>query len=87
VDPMSAQPAEPEFPYPVVRGEAAIVPLDELRRLRAIERHASAEVIAEAEAEEAEIAGVWAEYRQWAAGGFPGAMSLEELERSLGIGQ
>lgn len=84
---MSAQPAEPEFPYPVVHGEAAIVPIDELRRLKAIERHATPAEVAAAEAEEAEIAGVFAEYRQWAAEGFPGAMSQEELERSLGIGQ
>lgn len=84
---MSAQPAEPEFPYPVVHGEAAIVPLDELRRLKAIERHAPAEVVAEAEAEEAEIASVMAEYRQWADGGRQGGMSQEEMDRLLGIGQ
>lgn len=83
---MSAQPAEPEeFPYPVVHGEAVIVPIEELRRLKAIERHAPAEAVAAAEAEEAEIAGVFAEYRQWVAEGRSGGMSQEELGRSLGI--
>lgn len=56
-DGMSAQPTrdpEPGEPYEVIHlgGEAAaIVPLPELRRLRAIERHASAEILEEAEIE------------------------------------
>jgi hypothetical protein len=87
---MSAQPSEvPGEPQRIRLGgeEAAVVPMAEYQRLKAIERHAAPEEVEAAEAEEAEIAGVWAEYRQWAAEGFPGAMSLEELERSLGIGQ
>jgi hypothetical protein len=85
---MSAEPAEPEaqFPYPVIRGDAAIVPLDDLRRLKAIERHASPEAIAEAEAEEAEIACVLAEYRQWAADGRPGEASQDDMEREFASG-
>lgn len=81
VAPMSAQPAEPEFPYPVITGEAVVVPIGELRRLKAIERHAPAEVVAAAEAEEAEIADVMAEYRQWVADGCPGGATQEEMER------
>ena len=52
---MSAQPTSdqsPHGPYEVIHlgGEAAaIVPLSELRRLRAVERRASAEVLEEAE--------------------------------------
>jgi hypothetical protein len=86
---MSAQPAEHDEPYEKIHlggVEAAIVPIDELRRLRAIERHAPAEAVAEAEAEEAEIAGVYAEYRQWAAGGRQGGMSQEEMDRLLSAG-
>jgi len=58
--PMSAAPSEPapQYPHATLGGEESVtVPLATLRRLEAIERHAPAEVIAEAEAEEAEIAG------------------------------
>ena len=54
---MSAQPTcdpDPGEPYEVIHlgGEAAaIVPLPELRRLRAVERRASAEILEEAEIE------------------------------------
>lgn len=59
---MSAQPSEPgghDLIRPgdqVIRvggQDAAVIPLDELRRLRAIEAHAPAGVVAEAEAGEA----------------------------------
>jgi hypothetical protein len=73
VDAMSAQPDEPYESVPVTR----------LRHLEAIERHATAEVIAEAEAEEAEIAGVLSEYRQWVADGRPGGASQDEMEQAF----
>jgi hypothetical protein len=55
--PMSAAPSEPAPQYPHVKlgGEdAVIIPLAKLRHLEAIKRHAPAEAIAEAAAEEAE---------------------------------
>lgn len=54
VDPMTRKAPDhldPDEPYEVIHlgGEAAdIVPLAELRRLRAVERHASAEALEEA---------------------------------------
>jgi hypothetical protein len=81
---MSAQPAEwpadaEQFEVIHLGGEAAaIVPLAELRRLRAIERHASPEIIEEAEAE-----AILAEYRQWVAAGRPGALTHEEAMAQL----
>ncbi|MGH7733344.1 MAG: hypothetical protein ACREOE_06490, partial [Gemmatimonadales bacterium] len=56
----------------------AIVPLPELRRMRALERHASAEAL-----EEAEIEATLAGYREWVAAGRPGAVSQEEARRIL----
>lgn len=46
-------PPSDDMPYAVIRADepCAIVPVDDLRRLRAIERHVSPEVIAAAEAE------------------------------------
>ncbi|MGH3194764.1 MAG: hypothetical protein ACRDOH_21900 [Streptosporangiaceae bacterium] len=79
---MSAQPdGVPDEPYEVIHlgGEAAaIVPLSELRRLRAVERHASPEAL-----EEAEIEATLAGYREWVAAGRPGAVSQEEARRIL----
>jgi hypothetical protein len=86
---MTAQPSEvPGQPQTIrIAGEvAAVIPIGEYQRLKAIERHASPEEVAAAEAEEAEIAGVFAEYRQWVAGGEQGGMWQEEFEQSLGIG-
>jgi hypothetical protein len=57
---------------------AAIVPLAELRRLRAVERRASAEML-----EEAEIEATLAEHREWVADGRPGAVSHEEAMAEL----
>jgi hypothetical protein len=79
---MSAQPdGSAELPYEVIHlgGEAAaIVPLTELRRLRAVERHASADAL-----EEAEIEATLAGYREWVAAGRPGAVSHEEAAAEL----
>jgi hypothetical protein len=84
---MSAEPTSdqglPE-PYEVIHlgGEAAaIVPLSELRRLRAVERRASAEVL-----EAAEIEATLAAHREWVAAGRPGAVSHEEAMAEL-LGQ
>lgn len=84
VDGMSAQTTEvEEFPYPVITGEAVVVPIAELRRLRAIERHASPDVIAEAEAEEAGIAESLARYRAWMAAGRPNEERHEDVKAEL----
>jgi hypothetical protein len=87
---MSAQASEvPGQPQTIrIAGEvAAVIPIGEYQRLKAIERHATAQEVAAAEAEEAEIAGVLAEYRQWADAGRQGGMSQEEIDRSLAASQ
>jgi hypothetical protein len=84
VDRMSAQAADhpdPAEPYEVIHlgGEAAaIVPLAELRRLRAVERHASPEAL-----EEAEIEATLAAHDEWVAAGCPGARSHEDVMAEL----
>jgi hypothetical protein len=75
---MTAQPAmpDPREPYEVLHlggEEAAIVPLADLRRLKAVERLASAEVI-----ESAEIETTLAAHREWAGAGRPGAVPHEQ---------
>ena len=81
---MSTQPVSPPDPvgqYEVIHlgGEAAaVVPLSELRRLRAVERRASADVL-----EEAEIEATLAEHREWVAAGRPGAVSHDEAMAEL----
>jgi hypothetical protein len=68
-------------PYEVIHlgGEAAaIVPLAELRRLLAVERHASPEAL-----EKAEIEGILAAHDEWVAAGCPGARSHEEAIAEL----
>jgi hypothetical protein len=81
---MSVQPAvspEPAEPYEVIHlgGEAAaIVPLAELRRLRAVQRHASREAL-----EEAEIEATLAAHDEWVAAGCPGARSHDEVMAEL----
>jgi transposase len=80
---MSA-PAATDEPFEVIHlggVEAAIVPIDELRRLRAIARHASPEAIEEAELEEAEE--ILAQHRAWVAEGCPGAVPHEEFRLVL----
>jgi len=86
---MSAQAADhsdPNEPYEVIHlgGEAAaIVPLTELRRLRAVERQASPEAL-----EEAEIEAALAAHDEWVAAGCPGARSHEDvMAELLGGGQ
>jgi hypothetical protein len=81
VDGMSAQPADRTGPFEVIHlgGEAAaIVPLPDLRRLRALERHSSAEVLEDAEIE-ATIAG----HDEWARAGRPGARSHDDVMAEL----
>lgn len=84
VDRMSTQAADhPEQaePYEIIHlgGEAAaIVPLAELWRLRAVERYASPEVL-----EEAEIEATLAAHDEWVAAGCPGARSHEDVIAEL----
>jgi len=52
--------------------EAAIVPLNDLRRLQAVERLAPAEVV-----EAAEIESTLTAHHEWVAAGRPGAVSHE----------
>jgi hypothetical protein len=86
---MSAAATEPEdpFPYPVIHvdGDAAIVPLAELRVLRALKEQATPEAIRAAEeaAELAEGAEVRARHDEWIAAGRPGAIPHEEFRRVL----
>ena len=81
---MTVQPVgrpEPAEPYKVIHlgGEAAaIVPLGELRRLRAVERHASPEA-----REDAEIEATLAAHDEWVAAGRPGARSHEDVMAEL----
>jgi hypothetical protein len=77
----STSPAGSPEPYEVIHlgGEAAaIVPLADLRRLRAVERYAPAEA-----REEADIEATLAEHRAWVAAGRPGAVSHEEAMADL----
>jgi hypothetical protein len=76
--------SDPEPAYEVIHlGEhaAAIVPLDELRRLQAIRRHALPGPIEAAELEEA--GELLRQHREWVAAGSPGAVSHEEFRRVL----
>jgi hypothetical protein len=60
-------------------GEAAVVvPVDEYRRLRALEKLASPQ-----ELEDAEAAATLAEYREWSAAGRPGAIPHTQARRLL----
>ena len=70
---MSAQPDSDLGAYEVIHlgGEAAaIVPLTDLRRLQAVQRHAPAELL-----EEAEVEATLAAHREWVQAGRPGAVS------------
>ena len=82
----AASASDPDEPYEVIHlgGEAAaIVPLAELRRLRAVERHASPEAL-----EEAEIEATLAAHDEWVAAGCPGSRSHEDvMAELLGSGQ
>jgi hypothetical protein len=57
---------------------AVVVPVDEYRRLRALEGRA-----AEADLEVAEADAIIQGYREWAAAGRPGAISHEEAMAQL----
>lgn len=75
VSAMTAQPDGDLSSYEVIHlgGEAAaIVPLSELRRLQAVQRHASAELL-----EDAEVEATLSAHRDWVAAGRPGAVSHE----------
>ena len=78
---MTVQPAEPFDEHDIIHlgGEMAIVvPVDEYRRLRALERLAS-----EDEMEVAEADTVLEAHREWVAAGRPGAVSHEEAMAEL----
>ena len=77
----SVPPTAPAEEYEVIHlgGEAAaVVPLDDFRRMQALERRASAEDIEEADAEAS-----YARFLEWEASGRPGAMAHEEVTRFL----
>jgi hypothetical protein len=77
----SAASGEAPEPYEVIHvgGEAAvIVPLAELRRLQAVERHASPEAL-----EKAEIETILAAHDEWVAAGCPGSRNPEEVMAEL----
>jgi hypothetical protein len=78
---MSAQPTGSAEPYEVIHlgGEvAAIVPLADLRRLRAVERHAPAGVL-----EDAEIEATLADHDDWVNSGRPGARPHDDVMAEL----
>ena len=82
---MSARPTESTEPYEVIHlgGEAAaIVPLADLRRLRAVARHAPAEVL-----EDAEIDATLADHDDWVRSGRPRARSHDDVMAELLGGQ
>jgi hypothetical protein len=57
---------------------AVVVPVDEYRRLRALERRAT-----EADLDVAEADAIMQGYREWSAAGRPGAVSHEEAMKQL----
>ncbi|HEY6276401.1 MAG TPA: hypothetical protein VIX86_08710 [Streptosporangiaceae bacterium] len=78
---MTPQPGGDLGSYEVIHlgGEAAaIVPLPDLRRLEAVQRHASTELL-----EEAEVEATLAAHRDWVAAGRPGAVSHEVAMKEL----
>jgi hypothetical protein len=78
---MSAQPIEPEPGHDVIRvgtSEAVVLPVGDYLRLRAIERHASAGEIEEAEIEASNQA-----HERWATAGRPGARSHDDVMSEL----
>jgi hypothetical protein len=78
---MSAQSTESADQHDVIHlgGEAAVVvPMDEYRRLRALELRASVEGL-----EAAEVDAVLRTHQEWVAAGRPGAVSHEEAMAEL----
>jgi len=79
---MSAHPtAEPHEVIHIGEHAAAVVPVDDLRRLRAIARHASPDALVAAELEEA--AEIRRQSDEWIAAGRPGAVSHEAFRKVL----
>jgi hypothetical protein len=82
---MTAYPASDPGSYEVIHlgGEAAaIVPLRDLRQLQAVQRHASPELL-----EEADVEATLSAHREWVAAGRPGAVAHEEAMAELLRGQ
>ena len=80
-EPLPSTPVPDTSPFEVIHlgGETAVVvPVADFLRLRALERHASAE-----ELEEAEVEATLAAHRAWVAAGRPGAVSHEEAMAEL----
>jgi hypothetical protein len=78
---MTASAVSDPGPYEVIHlgGEAAaIVPLADLRRLEAVQRHASADLL-----EQAEIEATLTAHWEWVAAGRPGAVAHEEAMAEL----
>ena len=78
---MSVRPIEPQPEHGVIRvgaSEAVVIPMDDYLRLRAIERHASAGEIEEAETEAATQA-----HERWLAAGCPGSQSHADVMNEL----
>ena len=78
---MTAYQASDPGSYEVIHlgGEAAaIVPLGDLRQLQAVRRHASPELL-----EEAEVDATLSAHREWVAAGRPGAVAHEEAMADL----
>ena len=78
---MTAYPAGDPGPYEVIHlgGEAVvIVPLGDLRQLQAVQRHASPELL-----EEADVEATLAAHREWVTAGRPRAVSHEEAMAEL----
>ncbi|TDC47293.1 hypothetical protein E1281_26505 [Actinomadura sp. KC345] len=79
IEPMRYTSGSDEYDVIHLGGEAAaVVPLDEFRRLKALEEAAPQEAL-----EEAEATALYAKNREWEAEGRPGAMSHEEATRFL----
>ena len=82
---MTVQPVDSPEPYEVIHlgGQAAaIVPLADLRRMRAVVRHASSRAL-----EEAEIEAALTEHDEWVRTGRPGARSHKDVMAELLGGQ
>ena len=80
-EPLPSTPVPDTSPFEVIHlgGEAAVVvPVADFLRRQALQRHASAE-----ELEEAEIEATLAAHQAWVAGGRPGAVSHEEAMAEL----
>jgi hypothetical protein len=78
---MSAQPTELQPEHDVIHvgtSEAVVVPMEDYLRLRAIERHASA-----TEIEEAEIEAAIQAHERWTAAGCPGERSHDDVMNEL----